>query len=528
MTGPELQLDPAIVENLLQLLVKCLRAIRLYLPNNPMHAKAAENMQKGFEEVWQGLDRLTLTVTDSGFEWEDQLIPEPDRNDSISWPLFKDGIRSLRFTPGAEDEEVVRLLNVLHKGSLLPSEADDDLLTLLWQEEFDHIRYQVVEIGVEEGTPIAKSEEFGAVHPPERMQQTLQQDAVQAEPTGVINPDEFESTLYFLDDQEIRYLKGEIDREYKQKLRVNVLSMLLDVFELQMDMELRSEILAILEELLPHLLSAADFHAVAFFLSELRAVCERAPGLIPEHRFALEAFPGKLSEPEVLSQVLQSLEEAHTRPTDEELGLVFRELKPEAMDTVLGWLTRLSDEVARELLERAAREVAQREPDAIGRALTSDENDVVLGALWLARELKLMGLNGQLSGLLAHEHVPVRVGAIDALSAMATSNALEQVEQAVDDPDRAVRMAAVKVLMQRRRSLRRPCRRRRGCLVGIHSPRQRAFQAEGRFQHASMRRHGVGESSQRPSSFPPREGGKRQGAPGAQRRHQCVAGTRVA
>jgi HEAT repeat protein len=61
-----------------------------------------------------------------------------------------------------------------------------------------------------------------------------------------------------------------------------------------------------------------------------------------------------------------------------------------------------------------------------------------------------MSLNGRLSGLLAHEEVPIRVGAIDALAAMATSSALEHVEQALDDPERAVRMAAVKVLTQRR------------------------------------------------------------------------------
>jgi HEAT repeat protein len=449
MTGPEVQVDPAVVEDLLQLLVKCLRAIRLYLPNNPMHAKAAENMQRGFQQIWQGLDRFTLKITDSGFEWEEQLIPEPDRNDSISWPLFKDGIRSLRFTPGAEDEEVVRFLNVLQQASLLPHDADDDILTLLWQEEFDHISYQVVEVGGEEGTPIEKSEEFGVARPADQMQQALRQDAVDEGPSGVIDPEEFESTLYFLDDQEIRYLKGEIDREYTQELRVNVLSMLLDVFELQMDMAFRTEIISIFEELLPHLLTAADFHAVAFFLSEMRVAIERAPGLIPEHRYALEEFPGKLSEPEVLSQILQSLDEAHVQPTEEELGQVFRELKPEAMNTVLAWLSRLTNQSARELLERAARDLAQRQPETIGKALTSRDNDVVLGALVLARELKLMSLNGQLSGLLGHEHVPVRVGVVDALAAMATANALQHVERAIDDSDRAVRIAAIKALTEK-------------------------------------------------------------------------------
>ena len=47
--------------------------------------------------------------------------------------------------------------------------------------------------------------------------------------------EDFDSTLYFLDAQEVSYLRQEVEREYATDLQRTVLSGLLDVFETQTD-----------------------------------------------------------------------------------------------------------------------------------------------------------------------------------------------------------------------------------------------------------------------------------------------------
>src|SRR5256886_10715421 len=107
---------------------------------------------------------------------------------------------------------------------------------------------------------------------------------------GLVSVDDFDTTLYFLDDNEIGYLHKEVEREYAQDLRRNVLAMLFDLLELQTYGTVRAELISILENFIPYLLGAGDFRSVAFILRECKVILERARELIPEHRQILEAL----------------------------------------------------------------------------------------------------------------------------------------------------------------------------------------------------------------------------------------------
>src|SRR5260221_6269643 len=79
---------------------------------------------------------------------------------------------------------------------------------------------------------------------------------------------DFDGTLYFLDEREIEYLQNEIKREYQIDLRQNVISILLDIFQQQTSAEVRTEIGEVLDNLMIHMLSAAQFHKVAHLARE--------------------------------------------------------------------------------------------------------------------------------------------------------------------------------------------------------------------------------------------------------------------
>ena len=64
---------------------------------------------------------------------------------------------------------------------------------------------------------------------------------------GFVNMADFDATLYFLDEREIEYLHAEIEREYQQDLRTNIVGTLFDIFEAQDDSTVRSEVIDHLE-----------------------------------------------------------------------------------------------------------------------------------------------------------------------------------------------------------------------------------------------------------------------------------------
>jgi hypothetical protein len=449
-----LEVDTAAVENLMQVLVKGLRALQLYLPNNPIYQKAAENIRVAFKPVWEICIELNILVTESEFKWEDAVVlSQPDRADSVPWILFKDGMRLLTLSPGIEDEEIIRLLDVIQKARGLTDDSDDDLLTLLWEQDFQFVRYVTIELGEEGVPPLEPSESgFGGPDKPseEQLRQEVAEDAQQPEPSPtIVSMEDFDATLYFLDDEELKYIKAEIEREYSQDLRGSVLALVLDQLELQTYAAVRGELISILENFIPYLLGASDFRSVAYILSELKVVLGRARELLPEHRKQLEELPARLSKRGAIGQLMQSLDEAVVHPTEQELSSLFSELRAEALEAVLEWLPQLSNQRVRDLLEHAAQRLVQAHPDQVAEVLESEDEELLLAVLKLISGLKSPTFVAALGALLSRNNTEIRAAAASSLAAIGSPGAMKQLERAVDDSDRDVRLTAVRVLAER-------------------------------------------------------------------------------
>lgn len=446
-TDSESTVESAAVESLLQTLLKGLRATQLYLPNNPVYQAAISNLQKAFAAVWEEVDELHLDVIEHEIKWEGKVVLNQPRAESLAWVMFKDGVRTVTIQPGAEAEEIPALLRVLHRARTLPEDAEDDLLTLLWEQDFQQLSYTFLEL-TEDAKPLESSPER---EPPAQSPKDVMQQEEQAPepptPTGLISLDDFDATLYFLDENDIAYLKSEVEREYSQDLRGSVLAILFDLFELQTFGTVRTEIISIVENFIPYLLGAGDFKSVAAVLRDIRVVLERARELVPEHERALRELPARLSQPEAVSQLLQSLDEAVVHPTEQDLTALFGELRGEALEVILEWLPRLSNERVRELLGVAVQRIAAAHPDALAKAMESEDEQVALETVRLASKLKLPPVVPQLGAILTRKaSEELKVAAVEALSRIGSPGAMQQLEKAITDKFRDVRVGAVRTL----------------------------------------------------------------------------------
>jgi hypothetical protein len=292
---------PALVEELFKLLAKAVRAFQLYLPNNPMYQRAMDQARAAFGPIWEATDHLRLVVSEHELRWEGQVVDrEESKTESLAWVFYKDGIRELTITRGFEDTEMVALLEIVQRVKKAAPE-EDDLLTLLWEQDFLHLRYQFVDLTSESASPLetALSAERPTVAPPEAQQST------EARPE-MVRLEEFDSTLYFLDEHEIEYLRSQVQAEYATDLRRNVLAILLDVFELQGAPTVREEVAGILDSFMVHLLAAGDFRSVAYLLRETAVTLARARELDASVKRRLEMLPDRLgsSRPKPRSALL--------------------------------------------------------------------------------------------------------------------------------------------------------------------------------------------------------------------------------
>jgi hypothetical protein len=449
---------PTQIEELLKTLVKGLRAFQMYLPNNPIYQRGIENVRAGFAPIWAGgLDRLVLQIVETDIIWEEQVVyHQPTKADSLAWGLFKDGMRVLTLLPGVEDEEIIRFLEIVQHARTLSADAGDDLLTLLWEQDFTLIQYHFTEFVQDSGVPGISGEgiysQAGPMDPnvvEEQQQETQGKVAEEAPPkrSGVLDLEDFDSTLYWLEENEVRIISQAIEKEYQQDLRANVLNIVFDILEQRSEPWARSDVLGTLESYLPHILNAGDFRSVALILRETRLLV-RQPGLFAlDERERLDAFTGRLSDPAVLQQILQSVSEAQVPPSEEDLGELFRELRPTGLETVLVWLPRLpSGSAIHKLLASAADRLAETSPQEIHRLLRLSESEALPAAINLCARLKLQAAVPGLAETLGHAHAPVRLAGVQALDAIGTPGALQGLERALDDTDRDVRIAGVQAM----------------------------------------------------------------------------------
>jgi hypothetical protein len=432
---------------LLRLVVKAGRAHQLYLPNNPIYKGALDALRSGFAAIWTHVDELTLTLTESEIMWYDHVVlSEPSKSsDSLSWLFFKDGVRELKFLKGFEDKEVVALLGILQRARKA-SPDEDDLLTMLWEADFAYARYRYQDLGMDPAAPVADPSETKKVDAQQIEQAT---HSATADASAIVNMSDFDATLYFLDENEIEYLHSEISREYSDDLRSRVTSTLLDIFEQQAKAEVRVEILEILDATLVNLLATGHFRGVAHLLREVQSTTQRTPELSADHKRALIELPVRLSAPESLGQLLQSLDDAAELPPQAELMELFDQLRPIALGTVLSWLRRMHNPKVRPLLEAAAERLASLNTSELVRLILVQEREVALEAIRRAGALKTPAAVQSLSKVMSGPDVELRQVAVHALTEIGSPSALQALERGVEDTDREVRISTVRAFTAR-------------------------------------------------------------------------------
>jgi len=441
---------PAIVEELMKLFVKAVRAHQLYLHNNPIYLRALELLVEGFNAVWTHGEEIALAFTESEIRWYDHaVLSEPAKSaDSLPWLFFKDGIREVRILRGFEGDELPKLLDVIQRARKATPD-DDDLLTMLWEQDFIFLRYRFVDLTMEQAAPLMDTVPAEMRQQPEASPAQLQESVAVETRAGVVSLDDFDSTLYFLDDREIDYLRTAVKSEYDRDLRPVVLGTLLDVFEAQWDAAVRIEICDILDGFILHLLSAGQFRAVAYLLREVTVTLGRAKEIKPEQRQKLESLPARLSAPEALSQLLQSLEESSELPPQADLSELFEQLRPTALSTVFAWLAKLQHAQLKPLLEAAAARLAGQNTAELVKLIAAP-NPVVAGeAIRRAGGLKTAAAVAPLAAIMNDGEVSLRLLAVQALNEIASPGALQVLEKSVDDPERDVRIATLRAIAAR-------------------------------------------------------------------------------
>lgn len=136
--------DSKAAKNIVQMLSKARKNLRMYPANNPIYSDTLESTYEKFREFFTLKDKLVLKIKLYDIYYEDELLYHNDlqKNENLAFFLFKDGLRELSFQRKMPFEEMAEFLKVISQ-DFENEILEDDTVTLFWEKDFQFIRYVV-------------------------------------------------------------------------------------------------------------------------------------------------------------------------------------------------------------------------------------------------------------------------------------------------------------------------------------------------------------------------------------------------
>ena len=116
------------------------RSFTLYDPGNAAVSHFLEEIEQNFRSYLDAYGAMDLRVRPYELLIEDEVIYEDeDRERSLAFKLFRDGVRRLVIERNAPWEEILQLLQILSVRFTGIRSNEDDMVTLLWKAGFKNI-----------------------------------------------------------------------------------------------------------------------------------------------------------------------------------------------------------------------------------------------------------------------------------------------------------------------------------------------------------------------------------------------------
>ncbi|WP_236025756.1 HEAT repeat domain-containing protein [Geomonas azotofigens] len=421
-------------------MIKTSKALRIYLPNNPVLIGFIADLGTRMAVHLGRYGELTLDVEQFALRYQGALVYEnKDPKESMASRLHVDGIRTLFFDQGVEPAEIVAFLGVV--GFERPG-GDDDVVTQLWERNLQHIGY-LTEDDFSDPYLMAETE---SSHQQRDALERIRQALVEQPPPA---PRVIPKHLLMLTAEEEAWLRKALDLEGRCNGLDDVIGILAAILGEVQQPELFADFTAILGSLTVNLVVAGDIaHALklARFLDRL----QKLPTTAPEQRRQLAAALAAIlsdSTVEVLKVALDSAETSIDYVQLKELLLVLGIPSLRAICELLGRVEKLK---VRKLIVEVLVDLGHGDPSVFEPFLSDPRWYLVRNVVLI---LSLIGTPAALKmilGLISHREPRIRREVLGFLERTADPKAKTYLLKYLRDETSALRIKALQVLTRER------------------------------------------------------------------------------
>lgn len=437
-------------KEVIQSISKASKTLKIYLPNNPIYQKFLQEAHQRFDNHLRNFGDLKIRVKQFELLFKGHTIYEnKDRIESIAFKLFVDGVRDITFLEGIEKDEVVKFL-ILIGGEYDPSNPDDDMVTLLWEKNFLHIKYTISEDishTAELMPSIAMNPEFDMLID----QETEDIEALKNKDVSplkeLLGPkflDKPFSAVFKLTEEEIKKISGEIKNEEGLNPITELIEILTDILLIEKDYESFSETLKVLDNILEALVIRGAFEHAANILKFFRDLC--SSDTVPEEfRACLKSSIERAGNSDMIKELELSLNKFGQDGSGHLIAFLVL-LDKNSLIPLSDLLGKIENMKIRRVLCEALVTLGKDNVDLLSKRLEDERWYVVRNIIYILGKIGNPRVIENFKRLINHPEIKVRKEVLHAIEGMNDDKAKKLLISFLDDKDSSIRILTARAL----------------------------------------------------------------------------------
>jgi HEAT repeat protein len=434
----EIPEDIKEAKDIVQTLLKAKKTLRMYPQNNPVYQKTLEDANDRFRDFFAYNNTLTLKIKQNSILYEDeQVFYSPEKEDNLALFFFKDGLRELTFKKGLSQEELEEFLRLIALD--FDREAiDDDVVTLMWEKDFQDIQYVVDEAYLVDAD--AESYEQAAEEKIKE-QVTDVNDLMRAYSDGFTEEDVKSVSIVPLADSDLQSLVKELEKDSADKIDklVAILFELVRLAEQKRDFE---DIAVYCKDAIAYAMMHGNLTATLDLMKRSHEVIANQTLAEDEkkHMRTLTLFLGSEEVVGSLAEMLDSGVDIEEKVLDEFFGY----LEKNAIEPLIKYLGELKTIRARRNVIQALIVLGKKDIQAVSRGLDDQRWYVVRNIIYVLRKIGDRRAIEHLLRTIRHGDIRVRKEGIRTLGELGSREVIPTLRECFSDPDIQIRVATAK------------------------------------------------------------------------------------
>ncbi len=431
--------DIKLAKEVVQGVLKAKKLLNMYPPNNPVYIKTSGEVYNKFREFFDLNNKLSLKIQQYELKFNnEQIYYNPDKNDNLALLLFKDGIKEIDFLSSLTQQEIEDFIKILAT-DFEEYSLDDDIVTLLWERDFEHIKYVVRE------DLLTDEEIFNEDNVYEETKDKISSDEnlKKAYHDALKAKEEQTNIVVSIDESDIQHIAGEIEQENQPKID-KITTILFELLHQTKETSALNETIWLVKDTIGYCIKEGDFKRASFILNALKSLIkDKTFG--EEGESISEKIYTTINSESFVEKIGRVLDSGSIIDKDEFIRYI-RQMGKDSIPLFMQLMGELRNIKGRMLIVDTLSIIGRLDLKTLAKGLHDTRWYVVRNIISIMGKIGDSGSIENLAELMSHPKERVRMECIRTISRIGGQNILPYLKNALNDSVSAIRIAAAKAI----------------------------------------------------------------------------------